>query len=248
MKQLFFILLSLLSFVGNAQTNSELFTKANTAYDEGKYKDAIALYHQIESEQESAELYYNLGNSYYQIDSIAPAILYLEKSIKLKPSEDAAFNLAICNQKVTDRIEAKKELVLNTWWESFRSVLTTSGWAWLSIIFMFLACIAWITYQRSNRESLVRASFSAGILSFICAVLLLLMANHVNNAKLQAAEGVIFAANVDVKSSPAVGGKTLFILHQGTKVGLRDQKNGWQEIILADGKIGWIPITELKTI
>lgn len=248
MKQLLFILFSLLSFVGKAQNGITVFNQANAAYDKGNYNEAINLYHQVENEQESAELYYNLGNCYYQIDSIAPAILYFEKSIKLKPSEDAAFNLAICNQKVIDRIEAKKELVLNTWWESFRSVLTTKGWAWLTIIFMFIASIAWLIYQRSNKEALVRASFSVGILSFFCALLLLLMTNHVHNTQLQAAEGVIFAANVDVKSSPTAGGKTLFILHQGTKVGLRDQKNGWQEIILADGKIGWIPESKLKII
>jgi len=248
MKQLLFILLSLIHFVGNAQSSLDVFNDANTAYEQGKFKDAIALYHQIAAEKESAELYYNLGNSYYQIDSIAPAILYLEKSIKLKPSEDAAFNLAICNQKVTDRIEAKKELVLNTWWESFRSVLTTTGWAWLSIIFMFIACLAWIIYQRGKHEALVRASFSIGSLAFVCAILLLCMTYHVNNSKMETAEGIIFATNIDVKSSPNTSGKTLFILHQGTKVGLREIKNGWQEIILADGKIGWIPITELKTI
>jgi tetratricopeptide (TPR) repeat protein len=248
MKQLLIALFSIASLVGVAQDSNPVFDEANKAYEAGKFVEAIALYHQLEEKQESAELYYNLGNSYYQIDSIAPAILYLEKSIKLKPTEDAAFNLAICNQKITDRIETKKELVITTWWEEFRSLLTTTGWAWLSIMLMILACVAWITYQRSKNDSLVRASFMAGLLSSIATLLMLLMANHVNNTHNQSIEAIIFAANVDVKSSPNATGKTLFVLHQGTKVNLRENNSEWQEIMLADGKIGWILASDLKAI
>ena len=45
--------------------NEALFNKATDAYNEGKYEAAIENYLKIiESGQHSAELYFNLGNSY----------------------------------------------------------------------------------------------------------------------------------------------------------------------------------------
>lgn len=247
MKRLLFAFILSLPFVGVAQNLQEQFNAANKAYEDGKFKEAIALYHSIEATHSSAELYYNLGNSYYQVDSIAPAILYLEKSIKLNPTEDAEFNLAICNQKITDRIEGKKELVINTWWEEFRSLLSVDGWAWLSIIALLLAAFGWIIYQRVKTVA-GKAGFTAGILLSGLSLLFFLMASHVNSVNTNAQEAIIFAANIDVKSSPSESGKTLFVLHKGTKVELREKQNDWQEIILADGKLGWIPSKELKAI
>ena len=40
----------------------------------------------LKSGKESAEVYFNLGNAYYKLNRVAPAIYNYEKSLQLKPT------------------------------------------------------------------------------------------------------------------------------------------------------------------
>jgi uncharacterized protein YgiM (DUF1202 family) len=51
-----------------------------------------------------------------------------------------------------------------------------------------------------------------------------------------------------VKSSPDNSGKTLFILHEGTKVKLLEELGGWMRVELADGRQGWIISIDIEKI
>ena len=54
-------------------------------------------------------------------------------------------------------------------------------------------------------------------------------------------EAIVFSPTVTVKSAPKQNGTDLFIIHEGLKVEVIDESNGWKEIRLSDGKIGWLP-------
>lgn len=48
--------------------------------------------------------------------------------------------------------------------------------------------------------------------------------------------------SVTVRSTPSDSGTSLFILHEGHKVDVKDNSmKDWKEIRLEDGKVGWIP-------
>ena len=65
--------------------------------------------------------------------------------------------------------------------------------------------------------------------------------NHVN--------GIVMAPAVTVKSTPTESGSDLFVIHEGTRVEIRDSSmKDWFEIQIADGKIGWIPKNSLELI
>ena len=71
MKYILYILSFLLTVGGYAQ-NQDLFEKANTFYNDGKYAEAIDNYQAIlESGQHSADVYFNLGNANYKLNNIA---------------------------------------------------------------------------------------------------------------------------------------------------------------------------------
>ena len=59
---------------------------------------------------------------------------------------------------------------------------------------------------------------------------------------------IIFAQETRVKSEPNLKSEVVFELHEGTKVRITEAINNWKKIKLADGKIGWIPETDLKEL
>ena len=62
-------------------------------------------------------------------------------------------------------------------------------------------------------------------------------------------DAIIMSGSVEVKSTPTQSGTNLFILHSGTKVLIIDDSmKEWKEIKLADGKIGWIPVSDMEII
>ena len=74
MKKIYFnILFILVSVCSYAQTDTK--AQADSAYINNDFAGAVNLYEQIlANEGESADIYYNLGNSYYKMDNIAKAI------------------------------------------------------------------------------------------------------------------------------------------------------------------------------
>jgi SH3-like domain-containing protein len=60
---------------------------------------------------------------------------------------------------------------------------------------------------------------------------------------------VVLADAVPVRSAPAEGeALTLFEVHEGTKVRVDRRTDEWAEIVLEDGKVGWVPVRVMETI
>jgi SH3-like domain-containing protein len=53
---------------------------------------------------------------------------------------------------------------------------------------------------------------------------------------------------VEIKSSPDENSTSLFVLHEGTKVYIKETFEDWAEIKIADGNTGWIKIKSIERI
>ena len=52
---------------------------------------------------------------------------------------------------------------------------------------------------------------------------------------------MILAASVPVRSAPAEQDDlTLFEIHEGTRVRIDQRTGDWAEVVLDDGKVGWV--------
>ena len=51
-----------------------------------------------------------------------------------------------------------------------------------------------------------------------------------------------------VKGSPDDSGKSLLILHEGTKVEVLEDLSSWKKISLSDGRQGWIKGSDMEII
>ncbi len=64
-----------------------------------------------------------------------------------------------------------------------------------------------------------------------------------------AEEAVVLQLRVDVMSAPLHDETlTVFTVHEGTKVRIDRLFGEWAEVVLEDGRVGWVPVEVLETI
>jgi tetratricopeptide (TPR) repeat protein len=216
--------------------------KGNTAYNKEMFSESIGHYLQvIDMGYESSELYFNLGNSYFKLNQMPEAILYYEKAAKLSPgNEDITYNLNLANSRIVDKIEPVPELFYTTWWKEVKNLLKTDNWARLGILLSIAFWLLVLLFFISRAIILKKISFWAGIVILLLASLSILIANQKYNDEVYDREGIIFTPTITVKSSPNENSVDLFVIHEGTKVSLTDEVEGWVEIKIADGSQGWV--------
>ena len=59
---------------------------------------------------------------------------------------------------------------------------------------------------------------------------------------------VVLSPVSSVKSSPGNTGTSLFIIHEGTVVEIKDIVGDWYRVTIADGREGWIPAADIEMI
>lgn len=228
---------------------NEWFDQANKAYNGGDYEQALDLYGNIvDSGMESAELYYNMGNTYYKMRQYPMSILYYEKALKLRPGdEDIRTNLEIANLAVVDKINVLPQSFIGRWWGGLKSSLSADQWAWVSVITfaMFLVCL--FTFLMARRTGVRKAGFFVGLLFALCLILSVWFAVDKYHELSRQDQAIVMTPTVTVKSSPSESSVDLFVLHEGTKVQIMDNTNGWNKIKIADGSIGWLQAETMKT-
>lgn len=250
MKKVVFIISLIFTTFGFSQTADSLFADANTLYKDGKYEEAIELYKKIENlEVHSDDLYFNLGNSYYKLNKIAPSIYYYEKALQLNPSNtDARNNLAFSNRMKIDAIEVMPQTIFQKFSQGVIYKLTYNSWAWLAVIFSVLGAVLFLLYHFSYSSGKKLLYFNTSILSALLLIVTLVFAYQSYNHKMSLKPAIVFAQETEVKNAPTLNSDTTFELHEGTKVNVLDAIDNWKKIKLADGKIGWIIADDLKEI
>ncbi len=253
MKKLVVIIsLSLLALGLHAQTvvQEKLMEQANQSYSSADYKSAASQYESIlASGYESAGLYFNLGNTYFKMNDIPAAILYYEKARKLDPTDDnIRFNLGLANSKIIDKMEPLPEFFLKTWWKSARDFFSSDQWAKFGILGFILALFSLSFFIISGSVFLRKISFWVGILmlAFMSVSLMFSLSGYREYSSKSSA--IIFTPTVTVKSSPSDASVDLFVIHEGTKVVITDRVDGWSEVHLANGNVGWVKTESFRLI
>ncbi len=243
------LLLLCLVFVANtthaldkAQADRQV-TEADSAYAAGEPARALALYDSVNTAFTSSGLLYNMGNCHYRMGDVAQAILHYERALRLAPGdEDVLANLELARQQVKDRVASMPTFTLGSWWARFLGGSDPDHWArrslWAcSLLFLALSGLLFVRHRTGRRMLII-----AGALAFTATLFgtALAWARHHELARND--QAIIMTPRVDVRSTPDAKGVVLFILHKGTKVTVLQEVNGWQEIELANGAVGWTPV------
>ena len=232
-----------------AQENP-LFNKATEAYNKGRYDEAISYYEQIlESGRHSAAVYFNLGNSYYKKNEIAPSIYYYEKALLLEPGDpETRNNLRFAQNMTLDAITPLPQTDLQRFYKRLVFALSLDGWAYAGIFFVLLFVGAYLFFLGSDTPNRKRIGLISSLTSLMLAVVCTTLSYLQYRAYRKDQPAIIFARELPVRPEPNERSTSAFLLHEGTKVQVLDSLNEWRKIQLADGQNGWITAESIRLL
>lgn len=247
---LVFVLITFLFASASSQTPDSLFVRGNKHYEMGQFEEAANYFQQaVDSGYVAAELFFNLGNAYFKQNRIALAILNYERALLLKPNnDDFQFNLEMAYSFTSDKIEPLPEMFLVAWYKNATSFLNSTQWGTLSIVFFALSLALFLHFWFTGSRVVKRLSFSFSTVALLVTLVLMLFASSERRKIDRRDSAIIMAPVVAVKSSPGNTGKDIFILHAGTKVKITNSIGEWNEIRIANGNKGWLPLNSIERI
>jgi tetratricopeptide (TPR) repeat protein len=228
-----------------------MYQRGNLLYQEGDIGGAIGAYLSVlDAGFESGDLYFNLGNAYYKEGDLGRAILSYERALRLMPRDpDVKANLELARSLTADEIEPLPRFWVFSafsWWVSFlprRMLILTLALTYL--LSMTGLCLRILSSRPALQASGTWLSAGSGVL------LLLFLATFLAREGLlgRSERGIVLVEEVSVQSAPSPDDNlTLFQIHEGTRVRIDQRTDTWSEVVLDDGKVGWIPTDVFEII
>lgn len=236
-------ILLLLASVTTLANNDLIRQQADSAYLRKEFAQAAELYNQIlASGSTSAEVLYNLGNSYFRLGDIPLAILNYERALRLAPSDDdIIMNLRLANLQVKDKIEVLPEVLPVRIWNYLMDLLSMDQWAWASVFALILVVCGALIYFISPTPTWKMTGFFSGLTFVLILTVCVAGAWHQHKILLNDDRAVITAPTLNAHAAPDATSGLLFVVHEGTVVQVTQEMGGWFRIKLKDGNVGWVP-------
>ncbi len=226
------------------------FDKANQLYTQENYEEAAKAYEEIlNTEQHSVELYFNLGNAYYKLNKIAPAIYNYEKALLLEPNnKDVKTNLKFAQNMTIDEIVETPKVGLSEWLQDFTSVYHYNVWAKIAIGFSFMVLLAFVGYYFMARIILKRLFFGMMILFILGSAISIMIAVFEKKQNENYNPAIVFSESVSLTGEPKSNSKSIMLIHEGTKVLLLETLDDYYKVELLNGTEGWLHKNSVKKL
>lgn len=227
-----------------------IFQKANKAYQDGEYSAAVVAYEQLLAKKwASADLYYNLGSSYLQIDRMGPAILYLERALIQAPGEeDISHNLELARSRLQDDISEIPLFFLTRWWQNMSLAASATVWAILGLLLLFLGAAGLFRWMTGTTREQRKQGFLFGLPLLVLGFIPILLAFNRLQLEENSSFAILQAQEVALQAAPDEGSTVVFNLHEGTKVKILDEIGEWYKVRLPNGDQGWLPEGAMERI
>ena len=239
--QLVLLLAALLAFNisdGHCQTKNG----ADSLYLHHHYDKALWQYNMLlKKYPQDYNLLYNAGNCYYRLKKIPEAILSYERAVRYSPSDrDLRHNLTMARAQTADKFYSATDLELIYSFNSFVNILSTDGWAMVSVLCL-LAVVCCAYFRRLSGNKLLRKGSLVMIMLSATGLVLSNIFAFTQHRRFTDRSGAIIMTTTPLRSTPDTTGTAIFTLHGGTKVTLTDTTlPAWSEVVLSDGRKGWV--------
>jgi len=227
----------------SAQDNNDLFIKANEYNASKDYQQAVNTYQQLlKTGIKSAEVEYNLANTYLNNNQVAEAILHYERAKILSPNDDdITQNLRIANERIENDIIQQPTFFLSDAWSGLKRLASSNLWSFLFLLCLFAGIAGLILWQIGQDRTRRKQGFFAGTGSVLLAILFFLLAMGKARLETDSKTGIIMANKTELHTAAEANSPVIRELPEGLKVTLFDNINNWYKVKLANGEEGWLP-------
>lgn len=214
----------------------ETFFRANQAFKEGQYQEALEGYHQLIGKgNENGHLNYNLANAYLRSEKLGRAILHYERARLFMPRDaDLKFNLNYALDQTMDALPQSKSLIRAGffWIDSLTLGELFWGFAVINLFFWVILFIRIFLRPEWTYYLTIILLISWLITGFSFGIKLYSQGTD--------DRAVILAKEVNILSGPDSKDTVLFKLHEGAIVQQERSEEGWALIRLSKDKRGWV--------
>jgi tetratricopeptide (TPR) repeat protein len=249
MKRYFLVLLLVflnLHGYSNPAVN-QVWSKANSLYNQKEYDSAAFYYEKLAAlKTENPEVYYNLGNTYYKLNKVGPAVLNYNRALKIDPGyTPAAENLLLTESRIHNRIPGTQDIFFVKWWKEVTNQTLSETWAIISAL-LFVIVILLLVLKRLNRLPFHLPSQLPAIMFILCAVTII-FAYFSSERRVKNMDAVVMFPDSPFQDN-IKSAKSQSLVPEGTVVNIQAVKNGWAQITLPDGRNGWMRTEALQKI
>jgi len=225
-----------------------LFTEASGHYDAGRFVEASRLYDSLlRAGYKQPQVYFNLGNAQFRAGSLGQAIWAYRSAFNLAPRDvDIEANLTVARLACRDKIEVAPPGLVKQVWRTASSVLSVAEgtllvtWLWWSL-WAVVAIAVFLPSVRSWTLPVIRLLALAWLVSASTLTVRYLAERNTQS-------GVVIAVETQARSAPAPDEDVAFTGHAGMECLVRGQRGDYLLVELANGRVGWIPATDLKLV
>lgn len=229
------------------ESPQEAFARAEGLYQAQRYDEAAEVYETIRGLGiEDAALYYNLGNAYFKAGKLGLSVLSYERAQALAPGdEDVRTNLTYANELVADAVERAPLPLLVRWAvDAYRGLQPSILAVMLSAAFVVGGVASTLVLYDTWRSGAIAVLIVCGVLALGSGAAL---ATKVR-AEAHRVDAIVLTDNAYVRSGPGDANPRLAEIHEGLKVRVIAEREGWYQVSLANGLTGWLRSSEIETI
>jgi hypothetical protein len=226
-----------------------LLLEGNEAIISEEYDNAIQAYESILGlGYENSDLYYNLGNAYYRSNYIGQSIWAYMNALDITPRDkDIIHNLSVANARIIDRIEMPETFILLRLYRLIKSYFTINEWFLFGSILLMFQAIWFLGLRFGILKGKVPKLISFSLIFIVIITHVIAIDSY--SQKQRSHTAVVIANGVDAYSGPFYGNNSIvFRVNEGSIADVSNNQKDWAEIILIDGKKGWVPLESIRPL
>jgi len=216
-----------------AQSEAD-FAKANQAYAQGQFKEAIAAYETLVSAGDwNANLFYDLGNAYFRTHDFGHAILNYERALALDQHHpEATANLQIA------RDESRALELQPTRLERYLQFASINEYSIAAAVAFWLGIfgIAALIFARRRSAALI----SLSILCLLVCAMAVWAIHTLDNGSKGRALAIVTGNDVQARLATADTANSVLALPAGSEIKILSTRGDWMYAALPNDLRGWI--------
>lgn len=241
-KLILYIAPLLLAFgaLAHADDNETIWKQAADYYDQGKYNQAIDSYQKLlERGMNNAEIYYNLGNSYFKADQMGRAIWAFRRALLIDPHLKAARdNLEYVRSHNADQIQIKGRGFVQDIWDFLTGIFSVNGYLLIFMVSWWLVCS--IAIYKITRFNTPEWPYFLLIFALVVTIFSAASAARRISEDRLAHWGVLAQESVDIREGPGAEFKKIEVGHEGLEFKILGARENSYLIELGNGLKGWV--------